>query len=160
MIDLIRKITLACQSNRSIKLSPLLTVNSNFICYVINSCEIEILDYNRKDRAANISLKEGHSEQITCLKFNDIDSSRHLLLCSCSIDHILIWDVNELFRSGNGQARILKANLEFEPNQCMFHPEKKIVAVCYADYLIAIDIEVSEYKQTYCGNSEFASNPN
>lgn len=143
MIDLIRKIVPDTSSNNPQKLGSLLTMRNGLIAYVAGLFHIEVLEYERKDKKC-ISLKYGHQEQIKCLKFSqknsDIDES--LLLCSCSIDHVLIWNISDLLKTGSGKAKILKRCLEFEPNQCAFHPKNNQVAICYGDHMTILEIDV------------------
>ncbi len=136
MIDLLRKITLTDQASQSSKLSALLTISSSHLAYVIDQTQIELVNYNSSTNKAIIPLNRVHQQQITCLRFSEA-STQQLLLCSCSIDHVLIWNVLQ-----SADARILKTNLQFEPSQCAFHPYNKTLAVCYGQSLTIIQIEV------------------
>lgn len=49
MIDLITKISPEIKHNSS-KIGPIFTFNESFICFIIDSINIELFEYNRKDK--------------------------------------------------------------------------------------------------------------
>lgn len=136
MIDLIRKIEPNDRSNRSVRLDTLVSLSQNLIAFVVELIDIEVLEYGLKN-VSSVKLKH-HHEKIKCLRF----STNSALLCSCSIDHILIWKMSDVMNGQINDAKILKRNLEFEPSQCSFHSSDKTVAICYGDNLSILQVEV------------------
>ncbi len=81
-------------------------------------------------------------------------SNDSLLLCTCSLDLIMIWDVKNL--KGNK----INSFLEYEPTQCVFDPDNKSLAVINGDNLLIFDISsstvVNQLKfKNYLNNIEY-----
>ena len=144
MIETIRKIQPLTHQNKSTKIGSVLTLSGSFIAYVVDLKLIELLEYGRRDRTS-IKLS-GHSEEIKCMKFSG-NISEELILCSCSIDRIIIWNVTEVATSYEKNWKVLKKDLDFEPNDCSFHPYNESIAVCYGDTLAIFDINVNLHKK-------------
>jgi WD40 repeat protein len=143
MIESIRKIQPLNQPNKSTKIGSVLALNSRFIAYIVDSKLIELLEYDRRDKKSIIL--SGHNEEIICMKFSNqfaSDITEKLVLCSCSIDWIIIWDVTEMTFSNEKTWKVLKKDLDFGPSFCSFHPNNKTIAVCYGETLTIFDINV------------------
>ncbi len=138
MLDSIWKINLANPANLCPKLTNLLTTSTDHLAYVIDQNQIEIINYTSKN---SFSLKKCHEEKVTCLRFSN-NTSYQPYLCSCSIDQVLIWNLNKLTQSAKNQAKVIKSMLEFEPKLCIFHPDNQKIAVCYGDMITIVQIEV------------------
>ena len=134
MIDLVRKIIV----EDSIKTGCILSMNNDLIAFLVDDTTIQIGNISSKNKPL-VTLK-GHYEQIKCVKISS-DSS---LLCSCSIDRILIWNLSSLEKS------LLQKKLDYEPTQCEFHPSNKQVAICYGDSLSIFEINVSFLLSSIC----------
>lgn len=129
MIELVRRIP-AEETNTS-NIGSVLSMNNELLAFVLDDKTIQIANVSFKNRPL-VTLKGGHYEQIKCLRI----SSDSLLLCSCSIDRILVWDLSTF------EWKLLQKKLEYEPNQCEFSPNNEKVTVCYGDYLSVFQIDV------------------
>lgn len=130
MIELVRRIT-AEETNTS-NIGSVLSMNNELLAFVLDDKTIQVAYISFKNRPL-LTLKGGHYEQIKCLRI----SSDSLLLCSCSIDRILVWNLS------TSEWKLLLKKLDYEPNQCEFSPNNEQVAVCYGDNLSVFQIDVT-----------------
>jgi len=96
------------------------------------------------------------------MKFSRENGSN--LLCSCSSDLVIVWNIKQLNESINfssifeiisnliklifkakflqGKNTIIE-NLNHEPTQCCFHPNNQIIGISFGEKICLFDINVS-----------------
>lgn len=114
------------------------------------------------------SLKlKAHKQEIKCMKFSRENGTN--LLCSCSSDLIIVWNIRQLIESKTTfkincfrtifklnffKAKFLQGknviieNLSLEPTQCCFHPNNQIIGICYGEKISLFDLGVNIYSKT------------
>jgi len=84
---------------------------------------------------------KSHKQEIKCMKFSRDDDSN--LLCSCSSDLVIVWNIKTLVESKLLQGKnVITENLGTEPTQCCFHPNNQIIGICYGEKILLYDINV------------------
>ncbi|CAF0884268.1 unnamed protein product [Brachionus calyciflorus] len=119
------------------KIGPVLAFSENFLSFIIDFNSIEILEYNKKNKKA--FRLYGHEKPIKCLKFSK-EKSQQSLLCSCSLDSLILWDIDKIQLTKNLNGRVIGRDcFKYEPTNCTFDLSNQIIAVSCADLIYLFD---------------------
>jgi hypothetical protein len=133
--------------DNSTHLISVIALTKDVIAFVSDSICIEILKYTNNPNETTTKLtNKHHNKAIKTIKFSRQDDDKSdVLLCTCSIDSIIIWNVDKILSNNSNLECHVKVykDLEYEPFQCCFDPSNERIAVCGGDTIKIIQIKVS-----------------